>query len=52
MELRGARPGELADWLWDFDARPMTDEDRAAIADYVMSLTPIDNHVASKSEKK
>lgn len=30
----------------------LTDEDRAAIADYVMSLTPIDNHVASKSEKK
>ena len=29
VELRGARPGELADWLWDFDARPLTDEDRA-----------------------
>lgn len=30
VELRGARPGELSDWLWDFEARPLTDKDRAA----------------------
>ena len=30
LELRGAKPGELAGWLWDFDAHPLTDEDRAA----------------------
>ncbi|MDP7546755.1 MAG: glutathione S-transferase family protein [Alphaproteobacteria bacterium] len=29
LDLRGARPGELADWLWDFDARPLSDDDRA-----------------------
>jgi glutathione S-transferase len=29
VEVRGARPGELADWLWDFEARPLTDADRA-----------------------
>ena len=28
IDLRGAKPGELADWLWDFDARPLTDADR------------------------
>jgi len=25
VEIRGATPGELADWLWDFDARPIAD---------------------------
>ncbi|MGE0487056.1 MAG: glutathione S-transferase family protein [Gammaproteobacteria bacterium] len=29
VELRGAKPAELADWLWDFDARPLTAADRA-----------------------
>jgi len=29
IELVGAKPAELADWLWDFDARPLTDEDRS-----------------------
>jgi glutathione S-transferase len=28
VEVRGARPTELKDWLWDFDARPLTDTDR------------------------
>jgi glutathione S-transferase len=28
IEIRGARPGELKDWLWDFDARPLTATDR------------------------
>jgi elongation factor 1-gamma len=32
VEVRGAKPGELADWLWDFDARPLTEADRAASA--------------------
>ncbi len=27
LELTGATPGELADWLWDFNARPLTPED-------------------------
>jgi glutathione S-transferase len=29
VEIRGARPDELKDWLWDFDARPLTPDDRA-----------------------
>ncbi|MDJ0847284.1 MAG: glutathione S-transferase family protein [Myxococcota bacterium] len=29
VEVRGARPEELPGWLWDFDARPLTDADRA-----------------------
>jgi elongation factor 1-gamma len=28
VEVRGAKPKELADWLWDFEARPLTDTDR------------------------
>jgi len=28
LEIRGARPKELSQWLWDFDARPLSDEDR------------------------
>ena len=30
LDLRGARPGELGEWLWDFDARPLSDADRNA----------------------
>lgn len=29
IEIRGAKPGDLGDWLWDFDARPLTEADRA-----------------------
>ena len=28
LEIRGARPKELSQWLWDFDARPLSDDDR------------------------
>jgi elongation factor 1-gamma len=33
LEVRGAAGGELVDWLWDFDARPLSEvspEERAA----------------------
>jgi len=30
VDLRGAAPGELQNWLWDFDARPLSDAERAA----------------------
>lgn len=33
VEVRGAPPGELADWLWDFDAHPLTDAERVSLAD-------------------
>ncbi len=29
VEVRGAPMGEVAGWLWDVDARPLTDADRA-----------------------
>lgn len=28
IEIRGAKPAELKDWLWDFDARPLSGADR------------------------
>ena len=33
IELRGTKPTEVKDWLWDFDARPLTDEDKTRLAD-------------------
>ncbi|MGQ0618440.1 MAG: glutathione S-transferase family protein [Panacagrimonas sp.] len=32
VEVRGASPQELADWLWDFDARPLSPEEKLAAA--------------------
>lgn len=32
IEIIGARPPELPDWLWDHDARPLTDADKADLA--------------------
>ena len=29
VDVRGAKGSELGQWLWDFDARPLTDADRA-----------------------
>jgi len=33
IELRGTKPPEIKDWLWDFDARPLTEEDKIRLAD-------------------
>ena len=33
IELRGTKPTEVKDWLWDFDARPLTEEDKTRLAD-------------------
>lgn len=33
VEVRSARPAELADWLWDFDAVPLDDAGRKRHAD-------------------
>jgi len=32
VEVRGARPRELRDWLWDFEARPLSHGEREALA--------------------
>src|ERR1700745_1761413 len=29
VEIRGAKPAELKDWLWDFDARPLWEAARS-----------------------
>jgi len=33
VEVRGSSPKELQSWLWDFDARPLSDAERAAPTD-------------------
>ena len=33
VEVRGASPKELQSWLWDFDARPLSADERAASSD-------------------
>jgi glutathione S-transferase len=30
LEVRGAKPSELTSWLWDFDARPLSAEEKGA----------------------
>lgn len=30
IDVRGGAPAEMQDWLWDFEARPLTDDDRHA----------------------
>ena len=32
LEVRGAKPSELTSWLWDFDARPLSAEEKGAYA--------------------
>ena len=33
IEIRGTKPPEINNWLWDFDARPLTEEDKIKLAD-------------------
>ena len=33
LEIVGDRPGELTDWLWDLDPRPLADGERDSLAD-------------------
>jgi elongation factor 1-gamma len=33
IEVRGASPGELQDWLWDFDARLLSEDERLTAKD-------------------
>ena len=37
IEVRGTKPPEIKNWLWDFDARPLTEEDK------IKWLTSADN---------
>lgn len=35
LDVRGAAPRELADWLWDFEARPLREEERSGASETV-----------------
>jgi elongation factor 1-gamma len=51
VEVRGAPPSELSSWLWDFDARPLTEEERsAAVADGTMGQTGFKGVLLRKTE--
>jgi len=32
VEVRGASPKELRDWLWDYDARPLAEQERRSLS--------------------
>ena len=32
VEVRGAPPKELRDWLWDYDARPLAEQERQSLS--------------------
>ncbi len=32
IDIRGAAPKDIPEWLWDFEAHPMTDDERASSA--------------------
>jgi glutathione S-transferase len=32
VEIRGAPPKELRDWLWDYDARPLVEQERQSLS--------------------
>lgn len=32
VEIRGASGKELRDWLWDYDARPLADQERQSLS--------------------
>jgi glutathione S-transferase len=32
VEIRGASPKELRDWLWDYDARPLAEQERQSLS--------------------
>src|SRR5713101_735201 len=35
VEVRGASPKELRDWLWDYDARPLVEQERESLSSLV-----------------
>jgi elongation factor 1-gamma len=35
VEIRGASPKELRDWLWDYDARPLAEPERQSLSSLV-----------------
>ena len=50
IEIRGAKPNELSEWLWDFDARPLSIEDRQKQNSTVLASKGFDNELFKTSE--
>lgn len=51
IEVRGAPPSDLSSWLWDFDARPLTEQERSAGgADATIGQTGFKGVVLRKTE--
>ena len=47
IEVRGTKPPEIKNWLWDFDARPLTEEDKIKKENTVIE----DNKAADLADK-
>ena len=41
VEVRGASGKELRDWLWDYDAHPLSEHERASHAEAARLCEPI-----------
>ncbi len=39
IEIRGDAPPKLADWLWDFDPRPLSDEDKEGLSHFARNAS-------------
>ena len=50
IEIRGAKPNELSEWLWDFDARPLSKEDKERKNSTVLASKGFDNELFKTSE--
>lgn len=51
VEVRGAKPRELTNWLWDFDARELSDEDKSRYAEFARRSHTGFNGVLYKTDK-
>tara|TARA_B100000749_G_scaffold280765_1_gene278495 strand:+ start:2945 stop:3724 length:780 start_codon:yes stop_codon:yes gene_type:complete len=51
LEIRSAAPAKLKDWLWDFDARPLTEEDKDSDRYKLKGRTGFKGNVLHKTDK-
>ena len=45
LEIVGANPADLAGWLWDYEARPLEDAERAEGSENARTAQGADIHV-------
>ena len=50
IEIRGAKPNELSEWLWDFDARPLSTEDKKRQNSAVLATKGFENELFKTDE--